>query len=51
MLLEGKTAVVYVGGGKVGGAVARAFASEPSTMALSSQPLWTLSARRCASSS
>jgi hypothetical protein len=27
MLLEGKNAVVYEGGGKVGGAVARAFAS------------------------
>jgi NAD(P)-dependent dehydrogenase (short-subunit alcohol dehydrogenase family) len=27
MLLEGKNAVVYGGGGKVGGAVARAFAS------------------------
>ena len=28
MLLEGKNAVIYGGGGKVGGAVARAFASE-----------------------
>ena len=28
MLLNGKNAVVYGGGGKVGGAVARAFASE-----------------------
>ena len=28
MLLEGKTAVVYGGAGRVGGAVARAFARE-----------------------
>src|SRR5919107_264520 len=28
MLLEGKNAVIYGGGGSVGGAVARAFASE-----------------------
>ena len=28
MLLEGKNAVIYGGGGSIGGAVARAFASE-----------------------
>ena len=34
MLLEGKNAVVYGGGGKIGGAVARAFAREGATVHL-----------------
>jgi 3-oxoacyl-[acyl-carrier protein] reductase len=34
MLLEGKNAVIYGGGGSVGGAVARAFASEGASVFL-----------------
>ena len=39
MLLEGKNAIVYGGGGKVGGAVARAFASEGAGSSLQDVPL------------
>src|SRR5215211_1912759 len=42
MLLEGKTAVVYGGGGKVGGAVARAFASEGARVFLAGRTIGTL---------
>ena len=43
MLLEGKNAVVYGGGGKVGAAVARAFASL-SQSSLGLRSVWTASA-------
>ena len=42
MLLEGKNAVVYGGGGKVGGAVARAFASGGARVFLAGRTLATL---------
>jgi 3-oxoacyl-[acyl-carrier protein] reductase len=42
MLLEGKNAVVYGGGGKVGGAVARAFASWGARVFLAGRTLATL---------
>jgi 3-oxoacyl-[acyl-carrier protein] reductase len=44
MLLEGKNAVVYGGGGKVGGAVARAFAREGARVFLAGRTLATLDA-------
>jgi 3-oxoacyl-[acyl-carrier protein] reductase len=34
MLLEGKNAIIYGGGGSIGGAVARAFAREGATVHL-----------------
>src|SRR5262245_58954316 len=42
MLLEGKTAVVYGGGGAIGGAVARAFAREGATVFLAGRTLAAL---------
>jgi 3-oxoacyl-[acyl-carrier protein] reductase len=39
MLLEGKNAMVYGGGGNVGGAVARAFASEGARVFLEQRSL------------
>ena len=39
MLLNGKNAVVYGGGGKVGGAVARAFASEGANVFLTGRTI------------
>src|SRR5918994_541115 len=42
MLLEGKNAVVYGGGGKVGGAVARAFAGEGARVFLAGRTIATL---------
>jgi 3-oxoacyl-[acyl-carrier protein] reductase len=42
MLLEGKNAVVYGGGGKVGGAVARAFAREGARVFLAGRTITTL---------
>ncbi len=42
MLLEGKNTVIYGGGGKVGGAVARAFASEGANVFLAGRTLTTL---------
>lgn len=42
MLLEGKNAVIYGGGGKVGGAVARAFAREGANVFLAGRTLTTL---------
>jgi 3-oxoacyl-[acyl-carrier protein] reductase len=42
MLLEGKTAVIYGGGGSIGGAVARAFAREGATVHLAGRTLETL---------
>ena len=42
MLLEGKTAVVYGGGGKVVGAVARAYASEGARVFLAGRTIGTL---------
>ena len=39
MLLEGKNAVIYGGGGDVGGAVARAFAREGATVHLTGRTL------------
>jgi 3-oxoacyl-[acyl-carrier protein] reductase len=42
MLLEGKNAVIYGGGGKVGGAVARAFAREGARVFLAGRTLATL---------
>jgi len=44
MLLEGKNAVVYGGGGKVGGAVARAFAREAASVFLAGRTITTLDA-------
>ena len=44
MLLEGKTAVIYGGGGAVGGAVARAFGREGATVHLAGRTLATLDA-------
>src|ERR671917_2380325 len=44
MLLEDKNAVVYGGGGKVGGAVARAFAREGARVFLAGRTLATLDA-------
>ena len=42
MLLEGQNAVVYGGGGKVGGAVARAFAREGARVFLAGRTITTL---------
>jgi short chain dehydrogenase len=42
MLLEGKNAVIYGGGGSIGGAVARAFASEGANIFLAGRTLATL---------
>jgi len=42
MLLNGKNAVLYGGGGKVGGAVARAFASEGAKVFLTGRTIATL---------
>ena len=42
MLLEGKNAVIHGGGGKVGGAVARAFAREGASVFLAGRTLATL---------
>jgi NAD(P)-dependent dehydrogenase (short-subunit alcohol dehydrogenase family) len=42
MLLEGKSAVIYGGGGKVGGAVARAFAREGAVVFLAGRTLESL---------
>ena len=42
MLLEGKNAVIYGGGGKVGGAAARAFASEGARVFLAGRTIATL---------
>ena len=42
MLLENKNAVIYGGGGSVGGAVARAFASEGARVFLAGRTLATL---------
>jgi 3-oxoacyl-[acyl-carrier protein] reductase len=42
MLLEGKSAVIYGGGGKVGGAVARAFAREGAMVFLAGRTLESL---------
>ena len=39
MLLEGKNAVIYGGGGKIGGAVARAFTNEGATVHLAGRTL------------
>lgn len=44
MLLEGKNAVVYGGGGKVGGAVARAFAREGARVFLAGRTIESLGA-------
>jgi len=44
MLLEGKNAVVYGGGEKVGGAVARAFAREAASVFLAGRTITTLDA-------
>jgi 3-oxoacyl-[acyl-carrier protein] reductase len=44
MLLEGKTAVIYGGGGAIGGAVARAFAREGARVFLAGRTLATLDA-------
>jgi 3-oxoacyl-[acyl-carrier protein] reductase len=44
MLLEGKTAVIYGGGGSIGGAVARAFAREGATVFLAGRTLARLEA-------
>jgi 3-oxoacyl-[acyl-carrier protein] reductase len=42
MLLEGKNAIIYGGGGSIGGAVARAFAREGATVHLAGRTLETL---------
>jgi 3-oxoacyl-[acyl-carrier protein] reductase len=42
MLLEGKNAIIYGGGGSIGGAVARAFASEGARVFLAGRTLETL---------
>jgi 3-oxoacyl-[acyl-carrier protein] reductase len=42
MLLEGKNAVIYGGGGNIGGAVARAFAAEGAAVHLAGRTLSTL---------
>jgi 3-oxoacyl-[acyl-carrier protein] reductase len=42
MLLEGKTAVVYGGGGSIGAAVSRAFASEGARVHLAGRTLASL---------
>ena len=42
MLLEGKNAVVYGGGGKVGGAVTRTFAREGARVFLARRTITTL---------
>jgi len=42
MLLEGKNAVIYGGGGSIGGAVARAFASEGASVFLAGRTIATL---------
>ena len=39
MLLENKNAIVYGGGGAIGGAVARAFAREGANVFLAGEPL------------
>jgi NAD(P)-dependent dehydrogenase (short-subunit alcohol dehydrogenase family) len=44
MLLEGKTAVIYGGGGSIGGAVARAFAREGASVFLAGRTLERLEA-------
>ncbi len=44
MLLEGKNAIIYGGGGSIGGAVARAFASEGARVFLAGRTLETLEA-------
>src|SRR3954468_24212 len=44
MLLTGKNAVIYGGGGNIGGAVARAFAREGATVFLAGRTLETLEA-------
>jgi 3-oxoacyl-[acyl-carrier protein] reductase len=45
MLLEGRNAIVYGGGGTIGGAVARAFAREGATVHLAGRTQATLDAR------
>jgi NADP-dependent 3-hydroxy acid dehydrogenase YdfG len=42
MLLENKTAIIYGGGGAIGGAVARTFAAEGATVFLAGRTLSTL---------
>jgi 3-oxoacyl-[acyl-carrier protein] reductase len=42
MLLEGKNAVIYDGGGSIGGAVARAVASEGASVFLAGRTIATL---------
>ena len=42
MLLENKNAVLYGGGGTIGGAVARAFAREGATVHLAGRTMSTL---------
>jgi 3-oxoacyl-[acyl-carrier protein] reductase len=42
VLLENKRAVIYGGGGSIGGAVARAFAREGASVFLASRSLETL---------
>ena len=44
MLLENKNAVIYGGGGAIGGAVARAFAGEGARVFLAGRTLATLEA-------
>jgi 3-oxoacyl-[acyl-carrier protein] reductase len=44
MLLEGKTAIIYGGGGSIGGGVARVFAREGARLFLAGRTLSTLSA-------
>ena len=44
MLLDGKNAVIYGGGGTIGGAVARAFAREGATVFLAGRTPATLEA-------
>src|SRR5438552_19215181 len=44
MLLEGKTAVIYGGGGSIGGAVARAFGREGASVFLAGRTLARLEA-------
>jgi 3-oxoacyl-[acyl-carrier protein] reductase len=39
MLLEGKNAVIYGGGGSIGGAVARTFASEGASVFLAGRTM------------
>ena len=44
MLLEGKVAIVYGGGGSIGGAAARAFGREGATVHLAGRTLATVDA-------